>query len=204
MKTRISLESSFNQSEKAEDVNRAALQQRIKADKKQASLESQSRSSNPAVLASSSREWQAGLKKNPPKTYVALKITLKITNYLFSSKRQLKIFPTATEPAPSKRRVTDRRVKDVANLSTRASTGSLKREADSPDQSYVFPSNSRNELVDQHQTRQRKHQRLQVSPIRANIVSTPDREKRYDRTNDSSSRVELSIDDRCDAPLEST
>jgi len=93
----------------------------------------------------------------------------------------------------------DRRVKDEAK---RAS--SLKREADSPDQSYVFPSNSRNELVDQHQTRQRKHQRLQVSPIRANIVSTPDREKRYDRTNDSSSRVELSIDDRCDAPLEST
>ncbi|CBY36902.1 unnamed protein product [Oikopleura dioica] len=93
----------------------------------------------------------------------------------------------------------DRRVKDEAK---RAS--SLKREADSPDKSYVFESNSRNELVDQRQTRQRKKQKLQVSPIRANIVSTPDREKRYDKTDNSTSRIELSIDDRCDAPFEST
>ena len=76
MQTRISsLESSFNQSENAEDVNRAALQQRITSGRQQVSLRSQSRSSNPTVLPSSSRELQAGLKKSTPKTYVVVKIT---------------------------------------------------------------------------------------------------------------------------------
>ena len=73
VQTRISrLESSFNQSESAEDVNRAALQQRITAGRAQASLRSQSRNPNPALRPSSSRDLQTVLNKSTPRAYVAV------------------------------------------------------------------------------------------------------------------------------------
>lgn len=112
----------------------------------------------------------------------------------------------AAEP-PSKRALSDRRFKEESKptrVKDDVKPTSLKREAESQDQSYIFPSNSRNHSVDSHQPRQRKKQKLQVSPIRANIVAIPDHERRYDRTCNSSSRMELSIDDRCETPLEST
>jgi len=112
----------------------------------------------------------------------------------------------AAEPA-SKRNLSERRFKDESKptrVKDDVKPTSLKREAESQDQSYIFPSNSRNHSVDSHQPRQRKKQKLQVSPIRANILAIPDHERRYDRTCNTSSRIELSIDDRCETPLEST